>query len=59
LHIVKKLKESSTLFQKQAAYEKYEIAILELQHDEKQAEKKAEEDLTKKKENDRHMVNTV
>ncbi|KAK2169906.1 hypothetical protein LSH36_6g13046 [Paralvinella palmiformis] len=40
---------------KQAAYEKYEIAILELQHDEKQAEKKAEEDLTKKKENDRHM----
>lgn len=35
---------------KQAAYEKYEISVQEIQHDEKQAERKAEEDAVKDKE---------
>jgi len=35
---------------KQAAFENYEIAILELQHDEKQADRKEEERLAKEKE---------
>ena len=42
--------------QRTAALEKYDIAVQEMQHDEKMAEKKAEEEEVAQKEHDLHEV---